>query len=180
MQCIENSVWIKDILDKALIPFVIGALSYVLFRGLDEMKKRRTFSTLGVIIIDCLLEEVGTGLDNIQKTIKNVPFVPLPMPFKSWSGVNTLPDDVMLRIISVSKDVKPIGSFNPKDIRKHTKNYFDHMCSQWNNFIILPNVAHQNIAKTFKDWPEAAKGVKDMLEQTKQLLEDNSKKWLPK
>jgi hypothetical protein len=176
----ENSVWIKDILDKALIPFVIGALSYVLFRGLDEMKKRRTFSTLGVIIIDCLLEEVATGLDNIQKTIKNIPFVPLPMPSKSWSGVNTLPDDVMLRIISVSKDVKPVGSFNPKDIRKHTKNYFEYMCSQWNNFIILANVTQPNIITEFKDWPEATNGVKEMLEQTKKLLEDNSKKRLPK
>jgi hypothetical protein len=150
MYCAEHSSWIKDFIEKGVIPFLVGAISYVLFRGLDERKKRKTNSTLGVIIIDCLLEEVNTGIDSIQKTLTDVPFKSHSMPLKSWSGINTLPDDVMLRIISVSKGVKPVGGFNPKDIRKHTKNYFDHMCVDWNKYIGQQGVAHKTFQKHLK------------------------------
>ena len=48
---IENSSWIKGIIENALIPIAVGAISYVLLRGLDERKKRKNFSNLGIIII---------------------------------------------------------------------------------------------------------------------------------
>ena len=180
MCCTEYSFWFKEVFEKAIIPFLVGALSFILFRGLDEKKKRRTYSTLGVIIIDSLIEEVNTGLNSIRQTINiKVPFTPHNLPIKSWIGINTLSDDVLLRIISVSKNVRPVGIFHPKDIRKHTKNYFDHMCASWNN-AVQAKFTQQNFASSFEVFPEAAKGVKDMLEQTKQLLENNSKKWFPK
>jgi hypothetical protein len=180
MHCVEHSSWIKDIVDKGIIPLLVGAISYLLFRGLDERKKRKSHSTLGVIIIDCLLEEVGTGIKILQEAFD--PKVAFPMtnlPHKSWMGINTLPDEVMLRIISVSKDVKATGSFNPKDIRKHTKNYFDHMCLSWNSALI-PGITRETMTATFKKYPEAAEGVRKMLVQTKQLLENNSKQLFPK
>lgn len=131
---IEHSTWIKEIIDKAIIPILVGAISYVLFRGLDERKKRKTYSTLGAIIIDSLIEEVSTGIDIINGTLqRNAQFSRQNLPSKSWSGINTFSDEVLLRIIRVSNGVQPNGSFHPKDIRKHTKNYFDHMCFNWNN-----------------------------------------------
>jgi hypothetical protein len=180
MNCSENSSWLTVIINSALIPFLVSAVSFVSFRAIDERKKRIIFSTLGTIIIDSLIEEVSGGYGIMNSAVNaSPPNAPLLVPSKSWEGLKTFPDEVMLRIISVSKKAKPIGKFYPKDIRMHAKNYFEYMVSNWNN-AVNERYAPQVFPTTFKIYPESAKGVLDMLVQIKQLLEDNSKSWFPK
>lgn len=187
MCCFENSSWIKEIIEKVLIPFLVGAISYFLFRGLDERKKRKNSSRLGIIIIRSLLEEVNTGINTIKANLPSQTILLQNMPSASWINVNTIPDDVLLRIISISERVKQIGDYHPLDIRSHTKNYFEHMCVTWGqNISIVANAINnkQPIPSNLKDTAVAflrpAENVKILLEQTIQLLAKNSKKWFPK
>ncbi len=187
MYCIENSSWIKELTEKALIPFMIGAISYILFRGLDERKKRKYSSILGTIILRSLLEEVNTGINIIKETINNKPDQLLKMPSASWINVNTIPDEVLLRIIIVSEKVSQAGDFHPRDIRSHTKNYFEHMCVMWsqNVKIVADAISGKlpipnELLEKAVSFEKPAEHVKILLEQTIQLLENNSKKWFPK
>ena len=180
MNCHENPSWLIEIIKSGLIPLIVGTISFLFFRGLDESKKRKTFSTLGTIIMDSLIEEVSNGYEIMKDAVTaKAPKAPSLVPFKSWDGLKTIPDEVMLRIISVSKKAKPIGKFYPKDIRMHAKNYFEYMVSNWNN-AVNERYEPQVFPTTFKIYPESAKGVLDMLFQIKQLLEDNSESWFPK
>ena len=183
----ESSSWIKDLMEKAVIPFLVGAISYVLFRGLDERKKRINYCKLGVIILRSLLEEVNIGLNIIRANLPGQPVQLQNMPSASWIDINSIPDEVLLRIISVSENVQQAGDYHPKDIRSHAKNYFQHMCVTWvqslnivataiNNNQPVPNTL-QNTAVAFQ---RPAEHVAILLEQTIQLLDRNSVKWFPK
>ena len=187
MCCIENSSWIKGIIENALIPFSVGAISYVLFRGLDERKKRKNFSKLGIIIIRSLLEEINTGIDIIKANLPSQTVQLQNMPSASWININTIPDEVLLRIISISEKVRQNVDYHPRDIRSHTKNYFEHMCVTWGqNVSIVANAINNktpipsNLHDTAVAFQRPAEHVKILLEQTIQLLDKNSKKWFPK
>jgi len=187
MCCIEHSTWIKEIIEKAVIPFLVGAISYILFRGLDERKKRKNYSKLGIIIIRSLLEEVNIGINIIKANLPGQPILLKNMPSASWININTIPDEVLLRIISVSAKVEQDGDYHPRDIRSHTKNYFKHMCVTWKQCVSIVSTAGNNklpipcdLQDTAVSFQRPAEHVKIMLEQIIQLLERNSKKWFPK
>jgi len=88
------------------------------------------------VIIASLIEEVRTGMEilndaqNPEKTSSN------PMPKKSWNGMTTFPDDVLLRIIEVSENVIPRG-FPPIEIISHCKNYFEFITFNWESNVLL-------------------------------------------
>ncbi len=48
--------------DKFILPFFVAVITYFLFKKYDDNVKRRQYSTLGVAIIESLLEEVNTGI----------------------------------------------------------------------------------------------------------------------
>jgi hypothetical protein len=176
----ENSI-INDLFDNALLPIIVASVTYFLFNRLDEYKRRKNQSILGVVIMECLIEEVKNGsniinsvLDPNNKTLPNI-----SLPRKSWSGISTIPDDVLLRIIGVSKNVSPTG-FKPREIRIHTKNYFEHMVGNWDSLLSIQGDTKQAAIHRFPTYGQAATGVLNMLIQTKELLEENSKRWFPK
>ena len=163
-----------SLFDKFILPFTVAVITYWLFKKNDEYIKRKQYSMLGVAIIECLLEEIENGIEIMKNNYLNL------LPVKSWIGVLTIPDDVLLRIISVAKDSKPI-SFKPRDIRIHCKNYFDHMAASWMSAIQSNNpqlAIHQLL--TQGKFIEAAEGVVAMLNQCKALLEENEKRFFPK
>ena len=109
------------------------------------------------------------------------------MPSASWININTIPDEVLLRIISISEKIRQNGDYHPRDIRSHTKNYFEHMCVTWEqNVSIVANAIHNktpipsNLHDTAVTFQRPAEHVKILLEQTIQLLDKNSKKWFPR
>jgi hypothetical protein len=187
MNCTEHSSWLKEIINSALIPFMVGTISFLLFRGWDERIKRINYSRLGIIIIRSLLEEVNTGIGIIKANLPNKTVQLQNMPSASWININTIPDEVLLRIISISEKVTQTGDYHPRDIRSHTKNYFEHMCFTWaqkanlvadaiNKKMPIPSDLHD----TAVAFQRPAEHVKILLEQTIQLLDRNSKRWCPK
>jgi hypothetical protein len=183
----DKSTWIKEIIEKVLFPILVGGISYLLFRGLDERKKRKNYSKLGIAIIRTLLEEVNTGLSIIKANLSAKSPKLLNLPTASWININTIPDEVLLRIISVSENEDKRGDYHPQDIRSHMKNYFEHMSVTWGQKVTIVSgyiskglPAPRDLEDTAKSFQRPAEHVKIMLEQTIQLLEANSKKWVPK
>ncbi len=178
----EESTWFQNGIENILFPFLVAVVTYFLVSKIDEFRRRRNYSSLGAVIVESLIEEVRNGLNIMTDAISDNPTkLPSPLPRKSWNGMTTIPDEVLLRIIKVSEGVPPRG-FNPREIRIHSKNYFDHMCGNW-DIITKAVKAEQNwreIVTQFNSYPESAKGVLDMLEQTRDLLNENSSKWFPK
>lgn len=181
MCCLHEDVALVEIVKDFIFPIGVGLITYLLFAKLDEWKKRRSQSRLGVAIIDALIEEVKNGIKILDRFIKTQQPSGSALPRKSWTGMNTISDDVLLRIIEVSKDVAP-KNFPPKDIRIHCKNYFDHMAPTW-DIVESGQTGWESTAAsaiTTAKYPEAARGVLMMLEQTKGLLETNSRRMMPK
>lgn len=123
--------------------------------------------------MESLLEEVNNGIN----TMKNQQLIPLSV--KSWNGVTTVSDDVLLRIIAVSRNKKSVG-FTPQEIRIHCKNYFEYMATNWETAI--KSNSPQNIQSLISqgEYVQAAEGVRDMLVQCRNLLEENATKVFPK
>ena len=122
-----------------LLPILVAIVTYLLVDRLGEWKTRRNNCRLGIAILDSLLGEIRTGLKLMNSTFEqtqHVPFQPPSalLPTASWSGMQTVPDQVLLRIIAVSKDVAA-RSFHPSVIRSVCKDYFNHMCTNYNEII---------------------------------------------
>jgi hypothetical protein len=119
--------------------------------------------------MESLLEEITMGIKIMEGRQTN------PLPVKSWNGVSTIPDDVLLRIIAVSKGETPV-SFKPQDIRIHCKNYFSFMAENWLSAIQGGNI-RDLIDKG--QYIQSAEKVKSMIIQCRDLLEKNSRKKFP-
>jgi len=154
------------------------------------------YSRLGVAIIESLQEEVDNGiklmtnaLDAAQDSSTTAP-PPALLPKKSWGGMSTIPDEVLLRIIETSV-TNQFNGFPPRECRIHCKNYFEHMCHNYEQTLDQS----LTLAQQGKDWRrplhdlladstghyiQAAREVYRMLENSKQLLEGNAKAKFPK
>ena len=166
----------QTVIEKFLIPIAVAAVTYWLFKKNDEYIKKQQYSTLGVAIMESLLEEVNNGIEIMRNQ------QPIPLPVKSWDGIKTISDDVLLRIIAVSKDIRPT-SFPPREIRIHCKNYFEHMSVNWAYALqsSMQNNQSQLIALADNgNYVQDAENVKAMLTQCKELLEKNAKKLFSK
>jgi hypothetical protein len=165
----ETQRFILMVVEKFALPFAVAVITYYLFKKHDEYIKRRQYSTLGVAIMESLLEEINTGIEIMKSRQTN------PLPVNSWNGPSTIPDDVLLRIIAVSKGETPVA-FKPQDIRIHCKNYFTHMAQNWSNAIQISNTK----ALLSQGYIQSAENVKAMVIQCKDLLEKNARKKFPK
>ncbi len=183
MVCNNDPSWIQKFAETIFAPFTVAAVTYFLFGKVDELRKRKNYCMLGVAILDTLIEEVKLGRDIIRNTLDPTNNgLPSPLPRKSWNGINTITDEVLLRIFEVSKKSQDVG-FPAKAVRSHTKNYFDHMAPNWDQ-VINEAVQGRNFkayAQTrYSSYDQASTGVLDMLEHIKTLLEENSKRIWPK
>jgi hypothetical protein len=178
---------LTEIVKDFLMPLSIGVISYILFAKMDQWKTRKKHSRLGVAIMDSLIEEVNNGIIILKYFIQNDDLPKCLLPNKSWSGLQTINDDVLLRIIEVSKD-KMAEHFPPKEIRIHCKNYFDIMTNEWNKYLtdsgeIKPPEIRMAFAKSLineRRFLEAAEKVLKMLEQTRLLLNENVNRIIPR
>jgi len=100
--CLDATLIARTAIEKFFVPIAVAAVTYWLVKKHDENVKRRQYSTLGVAIMESLLEEVNNGIS----IMNNRQLAPLPV--RSWDGVRTVSDDVLLRIIAVSKNVRPV------------------------------------------------------------------------
>jgi hypothetical protein len=180
--CLKDSNWIQNLIENVIAPLIVASVAYFLFNMLDELKKRKNYSKLGVAILDTLIEEVTNGRDTIRKVLNPADrSTPNHLPSKSWSGINTITDEVLLRIFEVSKNVKDVG-FPARHIRNHTKNYFDFMVPNFEQVIDVADNGgdFKSAAISFWTYDQAATGVLDMLVHVRSLLEKNTKRIWPK
>ena len=184
------------VIKNVITPIVIAILTYIVVDRLGEWRKRKTYSKLGVAIIESLQEEIKTGIQVMTDALNitedqsvNEPPVAL-LPKKSWSGMSTIPDEVLLRIIETSAN-RQFDGFPLRECRIHCKNYFEHISQNYEQAVF----ESMKLTKQGQDWRrpilnllandartyiQAAKGVDRMLDNAKQLLEANSRAIFPK
>jgi hypothetical protein len=188
--------WVKTVLSSVVLPVAVSYLTYTLIDRRGEWRKRRMHSKLGVAIIESLQEEIKNGirlmtaaLSAAEDNSANEPPHGL-LPHKSWSGMSTIPDDVLLRIMETSAK-RQFEGFPPHKCRTHCKNYFEHMCENYEKTL----EEARRLALQRQDWRsqlrglladdtshyiQSARKVDQMLEHAKKLLEDNAKARFPK
>ncbi len=187
---------LNEILIRFIIPIIIAILTYLLVDHLGEYKKRKDYSRLGIAVIDSFLEEVRTGINIMASAIdaaENNNLSALPgglLPNKSWSGMTTISDDVLLRIIATSSKGEYVG-LHPRDCRIHCKNYFEHMNKNYGGVITTA----LNLAQEEEDWQvpivnllsdegghylQATRRVEQMLVEIRDLLDKNVRSFFPK
>ena len=190
---LENLTYIVT---NILVPITVATLTYLLVDRLGEYKKRKNYCRLGIAIIDSLLEEVKTGINVMTSALaaSEEPIIEYPpqglFPNRTWSGLSTISDDVLLRILATSAN-RSFKSFHPSECRIHCKNYFGNICENYNRVLGLST----NIAAQGQDWRvlmrsflteddghyiDATKGVDQMLRDAKHLLVENTKRIFPK
>ena len=193
METMETFVYI---IKNILVPIIVAVVTYFLVEGWGEYKKRRNYSRLGIAIIDSLLEEINTGITLMTAALnasENESIVSPPLsilPNSSWSGLSTIPDDVLLRILATSAK-RSFKGFHPRECRIHCKNYFEFICGNYE----VTRKQSLYLAAQGKDWRtpiktrlvgepngylEPTRSVAQMLRDAKQLLEENTKRICPK
>lgn len=180
--CIQNT---EALLAKILTPFLVAALTYFIFGKIDDLKKRKLHSILGKSVLSLLKNEIEKGLSEMSRVIfkleKKEDCIEYNyLPNKTWSGVNTINDDVLLRILVLSGDKK--DGFPLSEVRIHVKNYFEYIVANWNSHLkqILDNKSSFSELYRYKSYIEATTNVIKMLNSIIDLLDKNSHKIWPK
>lgn len=191
------SYLLSNILVPSLVGCFVGLTVYIATFQWGEWSNRRKYSKLGVLIIEMLQEEIRTGIGiiSLAESVANNPKILRPQgkeleiflspPTKSWSGPQTIPDEVLLRI-SETFTGKVDGQLPATECRIHCKNYFDHICANYNQ-VAGEALGFLNTESGTK-WKQPFLGmgnyhadtrrVYDMLTRAKNQLEENGKRWL--
>ena len=188
----------KEILWRVIIPVGLGVLGYFCTLGWATMLDRKNQSKLGVAILDALAEELQNGIrimGDLLKAAESKDYNTVSLaklPRASWAGMTTIPDSVLLRILAMA-DKLPVEGFNVRNIRIHCKNYFEHVCVNYDQLIakkipdakrLQDNTWCDLINKWLanedeeKNHLKSAKNVLAMVKNARNALEKNSKKWL--
>lgn len=184
-----------NLYSQILVPILIAILSYIVVDRLGEWKSRKRYSKLGIVIIQTLFEEVKNGRNRMEKFLKDfktaIPTRTIEnLPNKSWIGISTISDDVLLRIIEVSKNVSA-DPYHPKDIKIHCMHYFENIC---NNVMIeiqhavkitqssrkLSDEEYNSFSNVISSHEKNTTNVIRLLNKTISLLDKNSKRIIPK
>jgi hypothetical protein len=184
---------------QGLVPILVALVAYVCTYKIGDWRDRKKYSKLGIAVIESLLEELNTGISIMERIegAVNDPFATAPplnigelLPSRTWSGPQTISDEVLLRIIETSRGRTEHG-LPVTACRIHCKNYFDHMCGNYNHAVeaaVAAIAAGNNwklpfvpmLARPNGIYLEGARGVRDMLNRAREQLEANAKRWIPR
>ena len=174
---------LSDFLKLFVAPVIVACLSYVAVSKLGDWKKNRLYSRLGVSIMDLLLEEVRTGIGILQDLSNNI-FKCETLPTACWTGVTTISDDLLVRILALDKHAKQ-ATFHSSNIRIECKNYFEHMTKNVNSdlgllakrTLTMAQIKAKYLTEGDKNpsYIFCAREVVKMIEETKMLLDKNSR-----
>lgn len=186
MQATPSFWWVPLLssLLGAIFGAIFGTLSNLLLQSKTRRDQWRNYSKLGISIIDSLLEEINNGLKILEGQQGGA-----LIPTASWDGMDTIPNEVLLRIVAMSERQRsPESSFPVSSIRIHCKNYFTHISKQFNNAI--KQGAKFDFDQTvwmlgttvvqFASFLEGTRKVVRMLNDARSLLEENSRRRFPK
>ena len=175
------------IVTSVITSIVVSFLTYLFTKKFDNREKYKTQSLLGVELLNVLIEEITTGYEIITAPLGKVLYNPPPKPISNrcWNGISTFSDEILLRIIAVSKGIND-ERFPIKEIRIHIKNYYEKTLIEWEEMVktsweicqIKDNCEEVNTIK--HNCGIFAKEVLDLLCQVRDLLEVNAKRTFPK
>lgn len=170
------------VLTGVLIPCVVAFLTYFVFKLFEERKKHKIDSLLGVEVLTMLIEEVKIGQYLIKNTCKpENNLIPDSLPHLCWNGVNTISNDILLRIFEVSKS-KSNEEYPEKNIRLYCKDYYEKIIPEWNSAISKVDTidATYNFKIRFGERIATVNELILMLTRVRSLLEKNAEKIFPK
>jgi hypothetical protein len=182
-QWIADSENQKMLIGDLILPIFVGILAFVASNSVSAWRTRRRQSMLGAAVCDSLIEELRNGVNMLNATQQAAAGGQLPngqLPRRSWNGMQTISDDILERLLCLSKGRENRG-FPIREIRIHLKNYFDHMIPNWDQVTSSPQ--WQSAVQQFLGqggYVQAAQGVLEMTEDARSLLESNSTRWFPK
>ncbi len=171
---------------SVFVSFVVAMVTYMAQAQLGEWKKRRDMSRLGVAVIDSFLEEINNGLQMMERFQKS-PLTLAPsgtpagfMPHRSWEGMQTVSDQVLLRILALFDHETETNDFRCRDIRSHCKNYFENICGNINTWLqernysqVMSHVGREGDKNTYV---EDTQKLLKMLTRAREKLMRNAKK----
>ena len=181
-----DNTWLNGVTEYFFAPIVVAFVAYYGFGKFEERKNHKMNSLLGVEILTMLMQEVETGIDFLNKSIgPDKTLIHNSLPHKCWNGINTISDDILLRIFVLSKKL-PDDERNPKQIRIFTKNYFDIIIESYEKVCEDMYITHKGEPISDKNLKfvrhitvESGK-VLEMLRISRSLLEKNAKTLFPK
>lgn len=173
-------------LQIVIAPIFVAFIAYYVFGQIDERKKRKMHSLLGVELLTILITEIEIGYSIIMEPLhlKDNP-QPNPLPLKSWNGIGTFQNEILIRIFEVSKDI-PDYEYHPSRIRIHTKNYYEYMIPNWEKVVEEAWIESQfesqkeHIIEFKQAYGKGTHDLLQMLEETHKLLRENANKTFPK
>jgi len=187
--CASIDWWVfcTELFKSLLLPIVVSAVTTFGITIFKERKKKKEVCLTGISVIEALQEEVFNGVNIMRGELQRMQASDLTppqalLPKGSWQSMATIPDDVNLLIITLSRG-KSYDRFLPKDIRTRCKDYFQHMCQNWETAVTNSNQA----ARLSQDWRpimrnliegqgskylESAEGVHKLLSDCKALLQE--------
>lgn len=173
-------------LQIVIAPIFVAFIAYYVFGQIDERKKRRIYSLLGVELLTILIDEIGTGFEIMKEPLKPTDNPqPNPLPLKSWNGISTIQNEMLIRIFEVSKDI-PDFEYHPSRIRIHTKNYYEYMIPNWEKMVEETWIeskfdSEKEYIIDFKlNYVKGTHDLLQMLKETHKLLNQNVKRIFPK
>ena len=179
---------IDVLLFSALIGTTFSVLTYLFTSQIGEWKNRKNISLLGEIVLEGLQEEIRTGIglmNDLQRWANGTGhdiLQPRLLPTASWDGMNTISDDIMLRIIATS----PPHIANK--LRCDCKNYFAHICTNINYTLSRQREIASLLAKDILKYLSSAdkgnylvasQNLYDDIEKIKDTLKNNANKLFP-
>lgn len=149
---------------------------------LSEWANRRNTCKLGVIIINEIKEEMSSGISIMESMAMDArnnsqSHLTRLMPVKSWVGMKTVSDEVMLRIVAINPSIEI-------KLRSDCKNYFEYICVNINSAIKADFDCSHIVEKYIKETDSsnylvAARNLYNELDGIKNSLIKNSNKTFP-
>lgn len=165
---------IEKVIELLLAPIGAASITYFFISKLDAIKKDKSYDRLGIAVLGELAEEIKTGISLMEsiQAQKNSPGYMLPS--KAWRGMETISNEIFLRILAVAKNQKTPDGFPVAEIRTHCKNYFEHIVAQSNHSI--SQMQYSGSRPNFTTFIEAAKKLLNTIGHADELLKEDTRK----
>ncbi|MGC8477046.1 MAG: hypothetical protein ACP5NP_11895 [Acetobacteraceae bacterium] len=170
----------------ALGGFIASLMASLVFQGITARITRQNSSRLGVAIVGILKTEVEKGINELM-FIQEHGYAVTALPSSAWSGVDAIPNEVLLRIVSIDRcsNGSKSSGYPPREILIRCNEYFAFTCGRMNAILnksgpVFVESGPSAVQDLARDWLPHARHVQAMLADTERLLRNNSERLLPR
>ena len=168
-QLAEPSVW---------FPVLSAILAFFVQLWFRMVRKRKEDSNIAALYLYEIKKEIEVGIERLEylythagRPYKSGEYRPI-MPTQNWIGVRGIfPDEIFRRLNNTARHNNKEEDF--QNLRFHLKNYYTVVCKFGNDAILGIGPFDKAVARVDLD---GARGVCDMLERARLLMEENAKR----